>query len=170
MKQTMRVLTSQATNEWYTPLHIIERARAVLGGIDLDPASCDAAQAVVRAANYYTVDTPLYRPWAGRVWLNPPFDATPIWVKRLEGEYVAGGVTAAVLLVNSAPGYAWWEDLWRNWPVVMLRERLRFIDSTTNKPSGQAKKGQTLAYFGPDVRAFFDGFRDLGRCLLPDAA
>jgi hypothetical protein len=34
-------------NEWYTPAEDVERARKVLGGIDLDPASSDLASAYV---------------------------------------------------------------------------------------------------------------------------
>ena len=85
---------------------------------------------------------------------------------RLEREYTRGDVTAAVLLVNSAPGYAWWEQLWRLRPVVMLRERLRFVQAN-GQPDGQAKKGQTVAYFGHDTRAFINAFGDLGRVVLP---
>lgn len=166
MQQAMRTLTSQATVEWYTPPHIIEMARAVLGGIDLDPASNDTAQSWIRATTYYTASTPLQAAWAGRVWLNPPFDDTPAWVARLEREYMHGAVTAAVLLVNSAPGYVWWEELWRHRPVCMLRERLRFVQEN-GQPGGQAKKGQTVAYFGMDTRQFIDVFSPLGRVVLP---
>lgn len=87
MNQSMTVLTSTETVEWYTPPEIIERARQVLGGIDLDPASNDIAQRWIQASVYYTAATPLQAPWAGRVWLNPPFDDTPAWVNRLEREF-----------------------------------------------------------------------------------
>jgi DNA N-6-adenine-methyltransferase Dam len=166
MNQSMSVLTSQETVEWYTPPHIIERARAVLGAIDLDPASSDTAQEWIKAATYYTGDTLLVPPWSGRVWLNPPFDDTPAWLARLEFEYTCGSVTAALLLVNSAPGYRWYEEMWRRWPVVCLRERLCFIRAD-GKPSGQARKAQTIAYFGQDTRRFIEVFRDLGRIFLP---
>lgn len=170
MKQAMQVLTSQTTNEWYTPPWIIELARTTLGNIDLDPASNATAQAWIRAKNYYTADdlwSGLARPWFGRVWLNPPFDSTPEWSDRLTEEYAACRVQAAIILVNSAPGYAWWERLWRNAPVCMLRERVCFVDATTGKPGGQAKKGQTLAYFGPDVDRFAKQFGPYGRVVLP---
>jgi hypothetical protein len=169
MKQPMTVLTSQGTNEWYTPPHIIERARLTLGGIDLDPASNATAQTWIQAGTYYDGDhiiSGLGRPWFGRMWLNPPFDDTPRWVKRMERVAVFGEIEAGLLLVNSAPGYAWWEELWRLRPVVMLRERVRFIreDGT---PGGQAKKGQTIAYFGHNNRRFIDTWHDLGRIVLP---
>lgn len=166
MSQPMQTLTSQATVEWYTPPHIIDLARQVLGSIDLDPASADVPQTWIQATTYYTATTPLCAPWVGQVWLNPPFDDTPAWVLRLEREHIRGDVTAALLLVNSAPGYAWYEAMWRHWPVVCLRERLRFIraDGTTG---GQAKKGQTIAYFGQDVRRFIGVFGPLGRVFLP---
>lgn len=166
MNQSMSVLTSQATTEWYTPPHIITMARSALGDIDLDPASNDIAQQWIQARTYYTAGTPLQAPWSGRVWLNPPFDDTPAWIDRLERAYSRGDVAAALLLVNSAPGYIWYEDLWRSWPVVCLRERLCFIrpDGT---PGGQAKKAQTIAYLGTDIRRFIDVFRPLGRVFLP---
>lgn len=167
--QAMTVLTSQATQEWYTPPHIISRARIVLGHIDLDPASNATAQGWIGAREYYDGDhilSGLARPWFGRVWLNPPFDATPAWVDRLSAAYEAGEVVAALLLVNSAPGYVWWEALTRARPVVMLRERLRF-HRPDGLPGGHAKKGQTIAYYGADVARFADTFRDLGRVLLP---
>lgn len=166
MNQSMQVLTSQATVEWYTPPEIIGRARAVLGSIDLDPTSADVPQAWIQAETYYTATTLLQAPWAGRVWLNPPFDDVPAWVERLEREYTQGAVTAALLLVNSAPGYVWYEELWRHWPVVCLRERLRFIQAD-GTVGGQAKKGQTIAYLGQDVRCFIEVFGGLGRIFLP---
>ena len=167
--QAMTVLTSQATQEWYTPPHIISRARATLGGIDLDPASNATAQAWIQAGTYYDgehIISGLARPWFGRVWLNPPFDDTPAWVRRLEQQYTCADVTDAMLLVNSAPGYAWWEELWRLRPVVMLRERVRFIRPDGSE-GGQAKKGQTVAYFGRDTRCFIQHWHDLGRIVLP---
>lgn len=168
MNQAMTVLTSQATNEWYTPPAIIKRARACLGGIDLDPASNAVAQQWIQADTYYSLgdDDPRHafaRPWCGRVWLNPPFDDTPAWVAHW---LRAPEMTAGLLLVNSAPGYNWWERLWREVPVILLRDRLCFVraDGTSG---GQAKKGQTIAYWGAHYRAFFEAFGDLGRLVLP---
>ena len=51
--------------EWYSPAEIVTAARDVLGGIDLDPASCDVANAVVQASRIFTVaDNGLEQPWS----------------------------------------------------------------------------------------------------------
>lgn len=167
MSQAMKTLTSEESTDWYTPPDIIARARATLGSIDLDPASSEVAQRWIQATAYRTASTPSQQPWRGRVWLNPPFDDTPMWVDRLDSEYIDGDVTAAVLLVNSAPGYIWWENLWRRRPVCMLRERLYFW-TPEGKPSNQAKKGTTIAYYGTDIAAFRAAFGAIGRIILPE--
>lgn len=59
------------SGERYTPPWLVEWARQILGGIDLDPCSCAAAQTVVQADTYYDRDG-LSRPWYGRMLINPP--------------------------------------------------------------------------------------------------
>lgn len=167
MQQAMSVLTSQSTVEWYTPAWIIELTRETMGGIDLDPASSERAQQTVKAARYYTrADDGYWKPWNGRVWLNPPFDDTPRWVRRLAAAYADGDVDQAVLLANSAPGYNWWEDLYRAYPVCLLRDRVCFSreDGTVG---GAAKKGTTIAYFGKKLERFTSVWSPYGRVLYP---
>lgn len=61
------------SGERYTPPAIVERAKTLLGRIDLDPASCKQANKVVGAEAFLTAeDKPLARPWHGTVFLNPP--------------------------------------------------------------------------------------------------
>ena len=91
---------SSATAEWYTPREVIDIAREYLNGrIDLDPASCAEANAIVGAETYYA-ERGLDRPWAGHVFLNPP---TPprAWWEKLVKEFVSGDVTRAVFLAYS---------------------------------------------------------------------
>jgi hypothetical protein len=67
-------------DEWLTPPEIV----AALGAFDLDPCS-----PIVRpwdtAATHYTVnDDGLSKPWAGRVWCNPPFGTEAVkWLEKM---------------------------------------------------------------------------------------
>jgi len=46
----LEVFTSSASVEWYTPAWLVELVRRVFRGvIDFDPASCAAANAIVKA-------------------------------------------------------------------------------------------------------------------------
>ena len=67
------ILHSNQTAEWYSPRYIVEGARHVIGGITLDPASCDAANEVIKADFIYTKEySGLEHVWTGNVFLNPP--------------------------------------------------------------------------------------------------
>lgn len=71
-----------SSTEWYTPPHIFE----ALGiDFDLDPASPPGGVPWVPAAHHFAVeDNGLTQPWAGRVWLNPPYGREgAVWVDRL---------------------------------------------------------------------------------------
>src|SRR5258708_17152650 len=105
-----------STNEWYTPARYIEAAREVMGGIDLDLASCEFANHVVQAAHFYTQETNgLMHPWYGRVWLNPPYGKTmqgggsnlEYFTRHLVDHYQCGNVTEAILLIPANTATTW---------------------------------------------------------------
>lgn len=171
MNQAMQVLTSRKTVEWYTPPFLIERARDVMGRIDLDPASNHLPQTWILADTYFT-EGGLEVPWYGRIWLNPPFDQTPKWVAKLRREWESGNTEEAILLVNANLGYKWFEELWRAFPCCFLRERVRFIREDGTQ-GGQAKRGQVLLHLPPQnghlaPHRFYRIFRDLGRIIQPN--
>jgi ParB family transcriptional regulator, chromosome partitioning protein len=58
-------------NEWFTPQDIIDRARLVLGEIDLDPASHIVAQQKIKARKWFSKEQDgLTKDWSGRVRLK----------------------------------------------------------------------------------------------------
>jgi hypothetical protein len=98
---------SSASNEHYSPSHVVEAARSLLGGFDLDPASCAEANETVKASAIFTIDDDgLTQPWHGRVFLNPPGGR----LKRVGDKWVPvkGGKAESSMKV-------WWDRLSTEW-------------------------------------------------------
>lgn len=130
-----QALLSHESTEWYTPSPYIEMARYVMDTIDLDPASSDIAQKIVNAEQYYTKkDDGLSQDWFGNVWLNPPYSKTAgrsnqeAWAWRLIEQYKERKVYQGILLVKSALGYKWFEEIWDQADAVCFaRELIKFV-------------------------------------------
>jgi len=153
-------------NEWYTPIEYLEIARQLMGGIDVDPASCDWAQARVQATTYYTKDTDgLSRDWPGRVWLNPPYSFPEIeqFTSRLQQQYEQGITTEAVLLVNNCTDSDWFQQLLQRYPVCFTNGRIKFERPGIDKFA--TRQGQAFFYLGTDVIGFADIFGAVGAVL-----
>jgi phage N-6-adenine-methyltransferase len=150
--------------EWYTPPDVVEDAREVMGGIDLDPASNDAAQQVVRAGTYYTAETNgLAQEWQRRVFCNPPYKDGLIdkFVAKLVAEHKAGNVPEAVLLVHSRTDTAWFhEAAGVATAICFTRGRVRF-----QRPDGSGDAppiGSAFFYFGRSPDRFAAVFGSIG--------
>lgn len=158
-------------NEWYTPTYIIEAAKEVMGGIDLDPASCDLANDSVGAERYFTEkDNGLDKEWFGRVWLNPPYSMPLIkqFVDKLILEWNAGNIDEACVLTNNATDTSWFHKLIESDGVVCLTKgRIRF---SSPKNSGiSPRQGQAIFYFGDNSIEFAKEFAKFGTILLSGA-
>jgi phage N-6-adenine-methyltransferase len=162
------VTANSGENEWYTPPDIIEAARDVMGGIDLDPASCELAQSNVKAKRFYTVDDDgLSKEWTGRVWLNPPYSKDLIGPFALKVVNESARLQHAVVLVNNATDTAWFHDLASVASAVcFLRGRVRFLDRT-GKPANTPVQGQAVIYVGANVEGFRRRFSSFGLVVVP---
>jgi len=170
-KMVSRVKGLTGEVEWYTPRPYLDAAVAVMGDIDLDPASSEAAQGHVRARRHYTLeDDGLTQQWAGRVFLNPPY-AMPFvkdFVARIVEAYEVGEIDEGILLTNNATDTEWFHRAARACAALCLtRGRIRFLEASNGdlveKPS--PTHGQAFFYFGPKDHAFEKVFSQHGIVL-----
>ena len=156
-------------NEWYTPSEYIELARGVLGGIDLDPASSRAAQAVVKAGQFFTEEEDgLSQEWAGTVWLNPPY-AQPLiaqFISKMVKERQAGHVTAGIMLTHNYTDTAWFHEAASVADAICFtRGRVKFHDAAGKIAA--PTQGQAFFYFGHRPDIFSEKFSAVGLILIP---
>jgi len=158
------VAFNSGNNEWYTPLDIIEAARAVMGGIDLDPASHEAANEVIKAQTFYTVqDNGLEKEWAGRVWMNPPYasDLVGKFIDKLSEYVERGDVHEALVLVNNATETKWFARLASvSTCLCFPTGRVKFWQPDSEKAA--PLQGQCIAYIGTNGIRFFNEFQPFG--------
>ena len=148
------------SNEWYTPIEYLDSARAVLGGIDVDPASADAANEMVQAATYYTAESDgLLHDWPGRVWLNPPWGGDQsAFVEKLMQQFEAEITTQAILLVNAhSTETGWFQPLW-NHTLCFTNHRINFYGTT----GSGSTHGSVFVYLGANWQAFAKEFQKWG--------
>lgn len=161
---------SSKTAEHGTPAHIIEHARNLMGGIDLDPASSAMWNRRVKAHRYYTAkDDGLVWPWKGRVFLNPPGDKSGLLVrafwKRLLEHYLSGSIDQAMWVGFSLEQFVTLQDLRMDptlsylrlpipldYPTLIPRRRLHYrkkIGPNTSKRSANPPHASYLTWLPP---------------------
>ncbi len=158
------VSNNSGNNEWYTPPEYIAAARAVMGTIDLDPASTLDANQVVRADKFFTSDDDgLAQEWAGNVWMNPPYASNLVarFADKLAESVADGDVSQAIVLVNNATETAWFRTLVEiSMSVCFPASRIKFW-----QPSGEfgaPLQGQAILYCGENYESFARNFYQYG--------
>lgn len=155
---------NSGNNEWYTPEEYIESARVTMGVIELDPATSDEANQVVRAQMYYTAeDDGLAQEWHGKVWMNPPYasDLVGRFADKLIGHYEAGQVGEAIVLVNNATETQWFQSLARCASAICFpARRVKFW--SPDGGVGQPLQGQAVLYLGHAPQDFEQNFACFG--------
>ncbi len=159
-------LQLSTSNEWYTPPQYLTAVREVMGSIDLDPASNEIANKVVRAATYFSiVDDGLSRQWWGRIFLNPPYGIEngvsnqAKWSDYLIKQYRGGKIEQAILLVNAVPSNKWFAPLWA-FPICFTNHRIKFYSEATI--SEQPTHSNAFVYMGANEAKFVRVFSQFG--------
>jgi phage N-6-adenine-methyltransferase len=165
-KETLKphVANNSGDNEWYTPKPYIEAARAVMGAIDIDPASSEEANKVVKAERIYTAeDNGLKHDWAGRLWCNPPYASELVgkFIDKLVESVESGAVTEALVLVNNATETRWFARLASVSAFLCFPTgRVKFWHP--RKESSAPLQGQAVAYIGKHGKRFAAEFKQFG--------
>jgi len=163
-KDDVRGTQGSGEDEWRTPQQYIDLARDVMNGIDCDPATHPQAQEIIHAATFFTKQTNgLAQEWHGRVWLNPPYSQPLIadFVNKVEGEYLAGRVSAAIVLTHNYSDTKWFHKLASvDAAMCFTLGRIKFLgpDGEVGNPT----QGQTFHYLGQDVDRFIEKFSTIG--------
>lgn len=182
--------------EYGSPPAIVNLARQVMGGIDLDVATSTLFNdAIVKAGKIWTVeDDGLSKPWRGRVWMNHPFSkgekACPADRSKCKKKVCR---TRGYHIDVDTPGNAdWIEKLVEEymmgratqacnicyaatseaWFRPLLRFPQCFIHGRVNYllPDGTTLKGVTkgsvVTYMGPEILKFAKLFNQIGQVKI----
>lgn len=162
LTQGPTVANGSGDQENYTPQSVIDNVRKVLGAIDLDPASCETAQRIVKAKRYFTEeDDGLSKPWTGRVFLNPPYQMPQIrnFTDKLIAELP--NIESAILLTNNNTDTKWFHKCARAATLICFTAgRIHFY--TPDIAETQPTNGQSFFYFGNEPSKFIEVFRSVG--------
>lgn len=143
-----------SSNEWYTPVDVIEAARRTMGSIDLDPFSCAQANEVVQAARYYAKE-PKHRcafenPWSGNTWMNPPYSRGLInrAVDCFTDHFVDKAEIPFAITLTPLSDAAWYHQLLDFASALcLLRGRLKHWGPLCKGKPESGKRAQCIMYF-----------------------
>jgi hypothetical protein len=152
--------------EWFTPQKYIDAIYGVMGGIDLDPASCLEANKVVKAKKIFTKEeNGLVKSWAGRVFLNSPKGKErSMFAKKLYENFKSGYVSESIILLpNTCTENKWFKPLFDG-VLCFVRGRIKF-DSSDSYNEGSPSHGNIFIYFGQNKRRFAEVFSKFGNIM-----
>ena len=143
-------------DEWLTPPHVLK----ALGEFDLDPCAPIKRPWEMATQHYTAQDNGLQQPWAGRVWLNPPYGLEAgQWLARL----AAHGAGTALIFARTETEMFFENVRSKASALLFLKGRLHFhyVDGTRAAANGGAPS-VLIAYGSEDAEI-------LKSCGLPGA-
>ncbi len=147
--------------DYRSPPEVIALAHALMGGIDLDPASSPAAAPAVGAKVAWgpglaVADGLEAGAWAGRVFVNPPGGAGWMagkWWARLAQEYSASRATQAVFVAFSIDALQWSQRARPGgmlaYPTLIPAKRISYLDGVTGKRIPSPPRPSVICWMPP---------------------
>lgn len=133
--------TAQTKDEWLTPPDLIRQ----LGEFDLDPCA-PVNRPWDTARRHYTIeDDGFNKPWAGRIWLNPPYGKETFrWLDKLAAH---GSGIALIFARTDTKGFH--KTVWaKAHAVFFFKGRLKFYH-VTGEQAGTANAPSVLVSYSP---------------------
>ena len=115
----------------FTPPDFMANIYAAFGPVDLDPCAHLLSPVIAhRRILLSEGGDGLIDDWSGRlVFVNPPFSALLLWLRRAHDQWQAGKVETVVCLVPVRTDSAWFHDtLSIDADIYLLKGRVRFLD------------------------------------------
>lgn len=161
--------SSGSRTTWITPLEVVDVARSIMGGIDLDACTTEENAAYHGIETFFTrKHDGLARPWPPglRVWLNPPYGRDIAdWMGKASAYCEDDGGTC-IALVPPNVDTAWFRCCHR-WPLAFWRGRVRFHVSP-GVPGESPTQGNTLVLMGRiDIGRATDVLRGIADVWVP---
>lgn len=131
------------TDIWLTPPHIIK----ALGSFDLDPCTPSTMPWLTAKRRYTKADDGLTSPWAGRVWLNPPYSKEAVlWLRKLAKH----GYGTALIFARTET--VWFrETVWQTADALLfLYGRVSFCRADGQPGNSNAGAPSCLIAYGPE--------------------
>ena len=160
-------LNTDNHDEWLTPQNILN----ALGPFDLDPCAPVSRPWPMAARHYTVADDGLSKPWAGRIWLNPPYGThTFEWMKRL-----AGHREGLALIFARTETRGFHSEIWdKAHGVFFFKGRLKFCRVDGTQAQGANAPSCLVSYSEADTVAIMQA-QDRGDiqgrlCLLQERA
>lgn len=151
--------TRMKNDEWLTPPEILR----ALGKFDLDPCAPVLRPWDTATKHYTVMNDGLVLPWAGRVWLNPPYGRqTGKWLSRLHQH---GEGTALIFARTETDDF--FTHVWEKANAVLfIRGRLHFHHVCGRKADNNAGAPSVLVAYGQEDAAILGSSTINGQFVL----
>ena len=173
----MNILHSSRTDRWFTPEYLIEMIKAVLGDIDLDPASEELANRAIQAKTIITQEQDgLTTEWpVGSIFLNPPGgklnnkSLSALFWAKLMNHKESGKLTHAIYMGFSleqlAISQSYHELKMLDFPLCVPSRRIKFNNPVVAKHS--PSHSNVIIYIPGTIDKtdlFLETFSTIGAC------